>query len=345
MKRVSIVGHFSFTHNSHDGQTIKTRVFGDEVKRRCGESNVSFHDTESGWRFLLRLPLVALKLVAEAKHIVMMPGVNGLRFIPFWLSLWNVLFGRSLHYVVIGGWLAEYTQKHTIIRRILRRFSTIAVETERLKCLLEEQGFANVVIMPNCKPLQIVSDDSMPDFDNSKPFPFCTFSRVIEEKGICDAIAAISAYNARKGYVAAELDIYGQVEDEEWFDTIKKGFPEYVHYRGLINYSDTTSVLIGYYALLFPTFYPGECFAGTLIDAMASGLPVIASDWHDNSQIVVDGQTGLIFPTRNVDSLTDCIERMIGDSEMNKKMRINSLRMAGNYLPQSGFREVIDKFV
>ncbi len=37
-------------------------------------------------------------------------------------------------------------------------------------------------------------------------------------------------------------------------------------------------------------------FAGTLIDAMAAGVPVIASNWKYNPEIVIENVTGRIYP-------------------------------------------------
>jgi glycosyltransferase involved in cell wall biosynthesis len=50
-----------------------------------------------------------------------------------------------------------------------------------------------------------------------------------------------------------------------------------------------TKVLRDYFALLFPIYYIGEGFAGTAIDAFSAGVPVIASDWKYNSEVIKEG--------------------------------------------------------
>lgn len=56
-----------------------------------------------------------------------------------------------------------------------------------------------------------------------------------------------------------------------------------------------------YYAAADLFVFPGdtiqECFGNTVIEAMASGLPVIASDWDGFRDTVVDGETGILVPT------------------------------------------------
>ncbi len=74
-------------------------------------------------------------------------------------------------------------------------------------------------------------------------------------------------------------------------------------------------MLAGYDAMLFPTFFYGEGFAGIFIDAFISGLPVIASDWSLNGEIIKNGKTGWIVPNRNVDELANTMERVIRHPE------------------------------
>ena len=47
--------------------------------------------------------------------------------------------------------------------------------------------------------------------------------------------------------------------------------------------------------MIFPTYYVGEGFPGTIIDAFSSGIPDIATDWRYNSEIVQNGKTGYIY--------------------------------------------------
>ncbi|MFR3494185.1 MAG: glycosyltransferase [Blautia sp.] len=62
-------------------------------------------------------------------------------------------------------------------------------------------------------------------------------------------------------------------------NSCKASSPQYIRYKGMVPFNQSTEVLKNYDALLFPTYYEGEGFAGTIIDAFAAGLPVIASDW------------------------------------------------------------------
>ena len=128
----------------------------------------------------------------------------------------------------------------------------------------------------------------------------CTFSRVMREKGIEDAAKAVTTVNAELGYRAFSLDIFGQIDSRqtEWFEDLQKTFPDYIHYVGLVPFDKSVETLKSYYMLLFPTYYEREGFAGTLIDAYSAGVPVIASDWRYNPEIVNEN-VGYVYNTGN----------------------------------------------
>lgn len=138
---------------------------------------------------------------------------------------------------------------------------------------------------------------------NARPIRLCTFSRVMKEKGIEDAAQAVYELNREtdKKYL---LDIYGQIDSRqtEWFETIIKKYADSIEYKGTVPFEQSTNVLKNYYALLFPTYYSGEGFAGTLLDAMAAGLPIIASDWKYNNEIV-NKNIGRLFNVHDINEL------------------------------------------
>ena len=80
------------------------------------------------------------------------------------------------------------------------------------------------------------------------------------------------------------------------------------------------------------TYYEGEGFAGTIIDAFAAGLPVIASDWKYNSEIIKQGITGVITKTHSISELKNAILSINSDVEKWNFMRKNCISEAKMYL-------------
>ena len=196
MKKVSVIGHFGFGHRYLDGQTVKTKIVAEELCNGFGSENVTTFDTHGGLKMLPKMPFEIIKLLKQHENIVALPAQNGLRIIMPLLTLFNKFYKRKLHYVVIGGWLASVTKGKKALTKTLKKFDGIYVETTIMKKSLEEQGFSNIYLMPNCKPLEILSKDQLV-FPKDEPYKLCTFSRVMKEKGMEDAINAVKAVNEK----------------------------------------------------------------------------------------------------------------------------------------------------
>lgn len=344
MKRVCAIGHFGKGENLLNGQTIKTKIFTDQLIANYGEEEVFSVDTHGGLRKLLRLVVNVFYGVKECKNIVVYPSDNGIKVIVPLLCVLNVFFHRSLHYIVIGGYIQEYLKKHSLLTKMLMKYSGIYVETEPMKQSLVVMGFKNVFVVPNCKDIPIVSKKEFLLKEESV-FRFCTFSRVMKSKGIEDAVNAIEEINKIYGRTICKLDIYGQVDgnEKDWFDILlyRINRIDGVTYCGLIPYNQSVNILKDYYALLFPTYYEGEGFAGTLIDAFAAGIPVIATDWHYNSNIVTHNQTGLIYSVNEKCGLNKSIVYAIENQELWHKMKYNCIDKATDLKPSNVIKTII----
>lgn len=307
--KVSILGHFGEGINLLNGQTVKTKIITEELQNQLGHDQVMQFDTHGQWKALLKAPFQVFQALKHSTNVVIFPAHNGLRIYAPLLFLQRSLFkNRKIHYVVIGGWLPQFLLKRRLLARILRKFDGIYVETSTMQKALEAQGFCNVFVMPNCKKLTVLSENELV-YPSGTPYKLCTFSRVMKEKGIEIAVDAVKKVNEQLGYTAYSLDIYGQVDVNQvaWFDSLKKSFPNYIRYGGVVPFDKSVEVLKEYFSLLFPTYYDGEGFAGTLIDAYSAGVPVIASDWKYNPELVNEN-IGYVYATGDPYALVDILK-------------------------------------
>ncbi|MBT9459913.1 MAG: TIGR03088 family PEP-CTERM/XrtA system glycosyltransferase [Burkholderiaceae bacterium] len=72
--------------------------------------------------------------------------------------------------------------------------------------------------------------------------------------------------------------------------------------------SDVAQIMAGLDCFVLPSL--GEGISNTILEAMASGLPVIATDVGGNAELVSAGQTGLIVPAADAQALADVIVDM-----------------------------------
>lgn len=348
MNHVGIVGHFAFgAEEQHiGGQTIKTTTIAKCIEDIFGKDNIIRLDTYRIKKKIFFFPYKLYKMMKKCMDMVILPARNGLLVLVPVLTFQNLFFHRKLHYVVIGGWLPDFLKHRKILRKQLKKFDAIYVETNTMKEALVEQGFENIVLMPNFKKLDILLLDELV-YPHCNPYTLCTFSRVIKEKGIEDAIEAVKRINQNLGRIIYKLDIYGQIDENqiEWFDELKKGFPEYVRYCGVVEFDRSVDVIKEYFALLFPTYYDGEGFAGTIIDSYAAGVPLIASDWRYNSEIVIEGKTGYLFPTKDVDALMNCLDRIYRNPEQWNAMKQNCIEEAKKYTPEAAIKILKERII
>jgi len=295
MYTIGISGHFGEGKSLLNGQTVKTKVLCDELSHQLGKEAITTVDTHNWKKNPLKLLFKSVRLIQKCNHILILPARRGVKiFVPLFLLL-NKFFHRKLHYVVIGGWLPEMLQVNPKLTDQLKGFNGIYVETHTMIQALNALGLNNVFYMPNFKPLRVLLESEL-IYPQEKHYKLCTFSRVMREKGIEDAIEAVKKINSELNETVYTLDIYGQIDQgyEERFKQLQKEFPNFISYKGLVDFDKSTEVLKNYFALLFPTFYEGEGFPGTVLDAFSSGIPVIATNWKYNSEVIRHGEVGYI---------------------------------------------------
>ena len=343
MNRIGICGHYGGNKVFLDGQTIKTKVLTQEVENTLGEECVLKMDTYGGKKKLFSHIIHLIKLFYKCKSIIILPAYNSLRIFAPILVLLNMFNTRKLYYVVIGGWLPDYLVKKKWLIRILVKFDCIFVETSTMKNRMEKLGLTNVEIVPNCKYLKVLKSNCL-RLRDKKPFDLCTFSRVTKEKGIEDAIEAVKRINIGND-IKYTLTIYGQVDPqyENRFRYLEECFPSYIRYGGEIPFEDSVNTVKDYFALLFPTRFKTEGIPGTILDAYASGVPVISARWQSYADLVFEGETGLGYEIGDIDDLIRILNIVADNPCIINDMKKNCLTEVEKYLPWNAFAPVIER--
>ena len=117
---------------------------------------------------------------------------------------------------------------------------------------------------------------------------------------------------------------------------LRREFPPYIKYKGLVPYDRSVEILKNYFVLLFPTkLYYSEGVPGTIIDAYASGVPVIAAKWESFADVVDDGRTGIGYDADKPEELTLALRRIAENPQTINAMRDACLRKAKEFSPQA----------
>lgn len=83
------------------------------------------------------------------------------------------------------------------------------------------------------------------------------------------------------------------------------------HVRFLGYRSDVTRILAAADIFALPSLWEG--MSNALLEAMAAGKPVVATDIDGNLEQVVSGETGLLVPPGNVESLANALTELCGN--------------------------------
>ncbi len=110
-------------------------------------------------------------------------------------------------------------------------------------------------------------------------------------------------------------------------DVDLEGLPSVRIHHGL---SSNAPELMSLYAradvFVLPTL--GDCFSIAIIEAMASGLPVVASNVGGIAEMIEPGRNGFIVPLNDLPALGKAIASVLGDAERRQRMGAQSRLMA-----------------
>lgn len=327
-----IIGGFPGPQNKIGGETIKNLILANKLKEMGYDLKI--FDTTFDWRknkIKTSMKLFWQIYTYRPSHILLSVASTGampfLRRVNFLKKILNF----KLLYLVIGGTIGEKVNKNLKIKRLLSYCDKIFVETLGLKKELNHVGINNVIHLPNFKDFNFTPNLTK---KVSLPLKIFFFSRVCREKGIEFAVNTVNTINNKIGENLLVLDIYGPIKKgyELNFRKLLKSSKN-VKYQGVISTfkEETYNILSGYDLMIFPTYHLGEGFPGALVDSYIAGVPVLVSDWRYNSEIVLDGKTGRLFKSQNLDDLIEKLKWFIEHPEKIIEMKFNCVKEAKKY--------------
>lgn len=139
--------------------------------------------------------------------------------------------------------------------------------------------------------------------------PFGLFvGRLVKEKNLPCLLRALATLDpAQRPWIA--LAGHGPLHDS--LDTLRHELGLEGDVRFLGERDDTARLMQAADFLVLPSMMEG--MSNVLMEAMAAGCPVIASDVGGNPELVEDGVTGLLFPDNDHARLAEAILRLTGD--------------------------------
>jgi glycosyltransferase involved in cell wall biosynthesis len=274
-----------------------------------------------------------------------MPGLNGWVWLRFFFQLCWVIYRQHVDLIhvnsyvpgnytrlaaalmqvplVIDHWhgFTRFNRKRRFICRFLARFSdlSLAVSQGVKDYLVSEIGLDpdKIRVVPNGVDIAAI-DAARPGPEVRRELGLPQEAPVIGlvgrldhwgkgHKELFDAVASLKERYPIRALIVGG----GRREDEIKQLAADLGLAEQVHFLG--SRRDVPDLLRAMDIFVLPSYSEGVSLA--LLEAMAAGLPVIASVVGGLPEVVRHGENGLLIPPRDVDALAAALERLLADPE------------------------------
>ena len=138
-----------------------------------------------------------------------------------------------------------------------------------------------------------------------------TVTRLLHQKGVHILLDAFAT--CLRHVPQASLVVLGDGPERPALEAQVRahGMAQRVHFLGYMATPDVSAIMRGVDIFVFPTF--GEGFGLVLLEAMAWGKPVVASQVMAIPEIVRHGETGLLVPPDDIASLAQALLRLMQD--------------------------------
>lgn len=106
-----------------------------------------------------------------------------------------------------------------------------------------------------------------------------------------------------------------------YLEKCKNTFPKNTIFTGFKNGKELSEIYASCDVFVCPSFT--ETFGNVILEAMASGLPVIGADAGGIGEIIHHRHNGLKFKKRDSKELTSCMRQIIENTSLRNQLRIN----------------------
>lgn len=155
----------------------------------------------------------------------------------------------------------------------------------------------------------------------SRPLRLLFIALLCEGKGLLVLIEACGQLAARG--VPFHLDVMGRFESDEFEARVRARIAELniqdqVDFLGVLTGAEKFAVFHRSDVMCHPTFF--DTFPVVLLEAMACGMPVVATRWAGIPSIVDDGDTGFLVETHDPAAVADRVAELAEDAQLRRQM-------------------------
>lgn len=239
------------------------------------------------------------------------------------------LLGKKVIFHIHGAEFALFHQRSKGLKRwwiestLAKCEAIIALSTQWKKDLGNIVPSADVRVIYNPTIMKDVSfEQGLPHqiaqghcANKEEAVKFLFMGRIGKRKGVYDIVESMR--QTRPSNV--QIDIYGDGEVEQLQQLVnEKGLQNTINVRGWIDGSQKDATFRSANVLLLPSYNEGLPIS--VLEAMAYGLPVLATDVGGIAEAVQDGRNGFLIHPGECDALAERIERLAESAQLREEM-------------------------
>jgi glycosyltransferase involved in cell wall biosynthesis len=196
-----------------------------------------------------------------------------------------------------------------LVERIaMRKAAAVIVTTADLASYVGSRvESTRVCLIPNGVDTERFAPDTYPAAGVAPVIAYV--GRLVEEKGIDLLIDAVAGLD-----LPAQLLIVGDGPLRAHLQRQAARLGVTATFLGVVDHEALPSHLQRCSLFALPSPMEGQPKA--LIEAMACGLPCIASDCPGNRSLIIDGHNGLLFTPEDAERLRECLQRVLRDRDV-----------------------------
>lgn len=201
-----------------------------------------------------------------------------------------------------------------VMRPLMERLSArIAVSEEARRTLVEHHGGDAVIIPNGVETSTFRRAVPLAKWEQTPERPVITFLGRLDEprKGL--PVFAGAVPGVLESHPGARFLVAGRGSAEEEREALA-ACGDSVEFLGEITDAEKESLLRGATLYVAPQT-GGESFGIVLVEAMAAGCAVVASDLEAFRAVLADGRAGILFPTGDASALTAALVHALDDRE------------------------------
>ncbi len=165
------------------------------------------------------------------------------------------------------------------------------------------------------------------DFDRKKEFRILCASRLSFRKGFIYAIDALPGLikkhkNIKMIFAGGDGGVMQNLKGHAQ----ALGVENFVEFTGRYTKKEAPEIYKNADIFLMPSLNEG--MSNNLLEALASGLPVLMTNTGGADELVMDGKNGFLIKMKNGEDIEQKIEKIISNESLRKKMGIESRNLA-----------------